>query len=180
MKLKKVILTCVAASFLSFANFSWANSDKADMGAIVLKLGDYDARRWAQIDGNAKPSGMLGLEYIDKSRFIFDIKPIFGFLTNDSSDLFAYAGILKDVQLTDKYSMQFSFAPGYYEHNGGRDTIDLDCNLEFKSEIGFSYQLPIGDKVGLALSHLSNAKIGDENPGTEIITINYTIPFNSF
>ena len=41
----------------------------------------------------------------------------------------------------------------------------------------FSYELENLDRIGISFSHISNANIGKKNPGAEIMTISYQIPF---
>jgi hypothetical protein len=43
-----------------------------------------------------------------------------------------------------------------------------------------AYRFDNRSRLGLAVSHYSNASIGDTNPGTETATVYYSIPLNSF
>ena len=56
---------------------------------------------------------------------------------------------------------------GYYDRGNSKD---LGHNLEFRSQIEFSYQIGL-NRIGFNLNHISNASIGDTNPGTESATI---------
>ena len=40
-----------------------------------------------------------------------------------------------------------------------------------------SYQLKNDDRIGISLGHISNANIGNKNPGVEIISLSYQKPF---
>ena len=40
-----------------------------------------------------------------------------------------------------------------------------------------TYQLLNKDRVGISFGHISNANIGNKNPGAEIISISYQKPF---
>ena len=51
-------------------------------------------------------------------------------------------------------------------------------NIEFRTTLEFSYQLESKDRIGLSFGHISNANIGDKNPGVEIISLSYQVPFN--
>ena len=67
-----------------------------------------------------------------------------------------------------------SFGAGYYDEGDGKK---LGNKLEFRTTFEISYQLSNNDRVGLSLSHISNANIGDKNPGVEILSLSYQIPF---
>ena len=40
------------------------------------------------------------------------------------------------------------------------------------------YQLKNKNRIGLSFGHISNANLGDKNPGVEIISLSYQVPFN--
>ena len=63
-----------------------------------------------------------------------------------------------------------SFAPGLYHEGNGKD---LGHVLEFKSEVQLSY--PISDKssLGISYNHVSNASLGDKNPGANSYMFNF-------
>ena len=56
---------------------------------------------------------------------------------------------------------------GYYDRG---KSLDLGYNLEFRSQIEFSYALG-ESRIGFNLNHISNAGLGDTNPGTESATV---------
>ena len=49
--------------------------------------------------------------------------------------------------------------------------------IEFRTTLEVSYQLKNKNRLGLSFGHISNANIGDKNPGVEIISLSYQIPF---
>ena len=76
-------------------------------------------------------------------------------------------------EISEKWFFTPSFALGYYDRG---DSKDLGYNLEFRSQIEFSYKLK-SSRIGFNLNHISNASIGDTNPGTESATISLIRPF---
>ena len=58
----------------------------------------------------------------------------------------------------------------------GSDKLDLGLALEFRSGLELGYRFSSQVRLGLALYHLSNASLGDENPGTEEIVISVNFP----
>ena len=62
-----------------------------------------------------------------------------------------------------------SFTPGLYNQGNGKD---LGHALEFKSEIQLSLELPKDSQFGFSYNHLSNASLGDKNPGANSYMFN--------
>ncbi|MBO6784517.1 MAG: acyloxyacyl hydrolase, partial [Alphaproteobacteria bacterium] len=55
---------------------------------------------------------------------------------------------------------------------------DLGHTIEFRSQLEIGYRFDDRSRLSFAVSHISNASLGDSNPGTEIATIYYHIPIN--
>ncbi len=84
------------------------------------------------------------------------------------------AGILMDVYFGNRFVVTPSFAPTWWR--GKTDDLDLGHGLEFRSQIEFAYRFDDRSRLGLAVSHSSNASIVDTNPGTESVLLNYSYP----
>ena len=67
-----------------------------------------------------------------------------------------------------------SFTPGLYEAGDGKD---LGHMLEFKSEVQLSLDLPKDSQFGFSYNHLSNASLGDKNPGANSYMFNFLQKF---
>lgn len=65
--------------------------------------------------------------------------------------------------------VEASVMPGYY--NGGSGGIDLGSELEIRSLIGIGREIGARSALSLALSHKSNADIGDINPGMNSLSL---------
>jgi hypothetical protein len=83
------------------------------------------------------------------------------------------AGFVLDAAIGDKAFVEASFMPGYYWPG---DT-DLGHNLQFRSLIGFGWNLAPGSAVILSLDHISNAGIDIRNPGAETVALRYRMSF---
>ena len=68
-----------------------------------------------------------------------------------------------------------SFGIGYYDDGDGKK---LGNNIEFRTTFELSYQLENQNRIGLSFGHISNANLGDKNPGVEILSLSYQVPFN--
>ena len=107
---------------------------------------------------------------------IWIVKPFVGAMGTTDGSFYGYAGILTDVYFGRRWVLTPSFAAGYYEKGNG---LDLGYELEFRSGIEFSYRFDNRSRLGLSFYHLSNASIGDINPGTEVLSVVYSIPLGS-
>ena len=97
---------------------------------------------------------------------------------NDSTQVFLGAGILMDIYLGNRFVVTPSFAPHF--HSGGNTKLDLDYALQFRSQVEAAYRFDDRSRLGLAVSHYSNASLGKTNPGTESAILYYSIPVDFF
>lgn len=111
----------------------------------------------------------------------FDIKPFVGFEGTTDSATYFLAGIYLDdnagILLTGKSSKFLvtpSFGFGVYDAGEGKK---LGHDIEFRTTIEVSYQLENKNRIGLSFGHISNAGLGDDNPGVEILSLSYQIPY---
>jgi hypothetical protein len=63
-----------------------------------------------------------------------------------------------------------SFAHGLYHKGDGKDLWHV---LEFKTEVQLSYVLSENTSFGVSYNHVSNASIGDKNPGANSYLFNF-------
>ena len=94
-------------------------------------------------------------------------------LTNEGS-VYGYGGLNWDIPILDSQLYLIpNFMIGAYSQGDGKD---LGHALEFRSGLELAYQLPSSHRVGIAFNHISNASLGDKNPGAETLLINYQVP----
>lgn len=164
--MKRIVCAMIAGLALLATTPAWS-ADDPDF--LAIGAGWYDWNR--EKDETAE----LRLEYrSDQKWWIF--KP-FGALgaTLDGS-LFAGAGVLVDVYFGRRFVLTPSFAPHLYHK--GNSKVDLDYPLEFRSQIEAAYRFDDRSRIGIAVSHYSNAGLGKHNPGTEVATVYYEIPLS--
>ena len=76
--------------------------------------------------------------------------------------------------LSNNYSLsQIVHSYLYLLHRNNK----LGNNIEFRTTLEVSYQLENEDRIGISFGHISNANIGNKNPGVEIISLSYQKPF---
>ena len=108
-------------------------------------------------------------ESLERDTFLGDISPITGGFITENSAAYIYTGIEWNI---DMGSLEFtpSFAPGLYHEGDGKD---LGHILEFKTEIQFSYKYSENTNFGVSYNHISNASLGDKNPGANSYMFNF-------
>ena len=111
----------------------------------------------------------------------FYLKPFAGIELTSDSAFYLISGIYLDDNIGDlvtgknnNWNFTPSFGVGYYDDGDGKK---LGNNIEFRTTLEFSYQLVNKERIGISFGHISNANIGDKNPGVEIISISYQKPF---
>lgn len=118
-------------------------------------------------------SGMFGADYRFKDQFN-GLRPTVGLFATTDGALYAYGGAYWDLPLnTAPFVITPGLAVGGY-HSGSDK--DLGHGIEFRSTLEISYEMNGGDRLGVAISHLSNASIGDSNPGVETLQLVYQYP----
>jgi hypothetical protein len=108
-------------------------------------------------------------ENLERNTFLGNISPITGGFITENSTAYIYTGFEWNIDMGD-LTFTPSFTPGLYHKGDGKD---LGHVLEFKSEIQFSYDLSQNSKIGLSYSHVSNASLGDKNPGANSYMFNF-------
>lgn len=156
-------------------------------GINIYGLGIYDIK----FDGSEDKSTT---DFRFEKRFnktIFDIgpkednffflKPFIGLeYTGDSASYFLTGFYLDDNlgQLFQGKTNNFIFTPsfgvGYYDNGSGKN---LGNDVQFRTTLEVSYILMSKNRIGLSIGHISNANLGDKNPGAEIISLTYQVPY---
>tara|TARA_B100000886_G_C20195962_1_gene396331 strand:- start:93 stop:623 length:531 start_codon:yes stop_codon:yes gene_type:complete len=173
------IITLISIIFLSFPVIS--------KGLNIFGLGIYDIK----FDGAAKNQAAdFRYEYRsddvlvdigpEEDNFFF-LKPFFGAeFTNDSAS-YVLTGIYFEDNLGElfdgkksKFFFTPSFAAGIYDDGSGKK---LGNDLQFRTSLEVSYELKNKNRIAISLSHISNANLGNKNPGVEILSFSYQIPY---
>ena len=170
--------------FILLISFSNSGLTK---GTNVFGLGIYDVK----FDGSEKNQAMdFRYEYRSNKSLLdigpeednfFFLKPFFGVeYTNDSASYFLTGIYFEDNlgELFDgdrsKFFFTPSFAAGIYDDGSGKK---LGNDLQFRTSLEVSYELKNKNRIGISFSHISNANLGDKNPGVEILSFSYHVPY---
>ena len=124
-----------------------------------------------------KSSELFGIQHSNedlfRDTFLGKLSPITGFMMTADSATYFYTGVQAEYKI-GKLNLIPSFTPGLYSMGDGKD---LGHALEFKSEVQLSLDLPKDSQFGFSYNHLSNASLGDKNPGANSYMFNFLKKF---
>ena len=163
------------------------SSNLAAKGTNIYGFGIYDIK----FDGSEKNqatdfryefrSNKSILDIGPKEDNFFFLKPFFGFeYTSDTASYFLSGIYFEDNigELFEANKSKFFFTPsfgaGIYNDGSGKK---LGNDIQFRTSFELSYQLKNANRIGISFSHISNANLGDKNPGVEILSISYHVPY---
>ena len=126
---------------------------------------------------DGKRATLIGIQHQDenlnRNTFLGNLSPVTGAMITADNATYLYTGVQAHYKI-GSLNLTPSFTPGYYNAGNGKD---LGHALEFKSEVQLSLELPKDSQFGFSYNHLSNASIGDKNPGANSYMFNF---FKSF
>ena len=112
-------------------------------------------------------------ETLERETFLGRLSPITGAFITENSAAYIYTGVEWNFDLGGiKFTP--SFAPGLYSEGDGKD---LGHVIEFKSELQASFNISKDMSLGMSYNHISNASIGDKNPGANSYMVNFLKKF---
>ena len=122
---------------------------------------------------DGKRSTLIGFQHqnedLNRNTFIGNLSPITGALITADAASYLYTGVQAQYKL-GFLNVTPSFTPGIYFEGDGKDLGHL---IEFKSELQFSLDLSKTSELGFSYNHLSNASLGDKNPGANSYMFNF-------
>ncbi len=125
---------------------------------------------WGQIL-DAEPVALGWVELRPATRW-WIFRPWFS-LESSGDETFTALGVMYDWAPTRWLRVSPNFGVGVFHQNNG---FELGLPLEFRSTLEISWRLPGGQRLGASFGHISNAGLGDRNPGTELLKIVLALP----
>ena len=126
---------------------------------------------------DGKKSSLVGVQHqnenLNRDTFLGNLSPITGAMITADYATYIYTGVQAQYKI-GALNFTPSFTPGFYNEGDGKD---LGHALEFKSEIQLSLDLPRDSQLGLSYNHLSNASLGEKNPGANSYMFNFLKKF---
>ena len=152
--------------------FNTANADNNSSGnkwSFYTGMFDYS--------DDGKKSNLFGIQHINENlyreSFIGTLQPVTGvMITGDGAGYF-YTGFQTNFK-SGSLTFTPSFTPGLYSEGNGKD---LGHVVEFKTEIQVSVNISDNSELGISYNHISNASLGDKNPGANSYMFNFIKKF---
>lgn len=164
---KKFALLAVAFALLATTAPAQAQ-ESADTSYLSLGAGIWDI---VQDDDMATD---VRVEYRHGNALFWKIKPWAGLEATTDGSIWGGGGVLADFKPADNIYITPSFGVGLYTE--GSSDKDLDHPIEFRTQLEAGYEFMNQHRLGVAFGHISNAGLGDDNPGAEVLNIYYHMP----
>jgi len=165
-----ILVLLISFSFLSFAN-SENKNEELNETELNFFTGMFD------FSDDQQAAGLFGIQHqndeLFRNSFLGKLSPITGGFLTENSALYIYTGAQAEYDF-GLLTITPSYAPGYYNSGDGKD---LGSVLEFKSEVQMSLNLSDSTEFGMSYNHISNASLGDKNPGANSYMINFLKQF---
>ena len=126
---------------------------------------------------DGKRSQIIGFQHqnenLVRESFLGTLSPVTGALITQDNATYFYTGV-QAMYKVGAINITPSFTPGIYNQGDGKD---LGHAVEFKSEVQLSLDLPKESQFGFSYNHISNASLGDKNPGANSYMFNFLKKF---
>ena len=172
--MKKFFLSIIFL-FLFFPIVTFVNAEEQSQEAQETELNFFTGM--FDFSDDKQASGIIGLQHqnddLYRKSFLGNLSPITGGFITEKNAMYFYTGAQAEYDL-GLFTITPSFAPGYYNSGNGKD---LGSALEFKTEVQMSMNLSDSTEFGMSYNHISNASLGDKNPGANSYMINFLKQF---
>ena len=122
---------------------------------------------------DGKRSTLIGIQHqnenLNRDTFLGNLSPITGLIITADNAGYIYTGVKAQYKL-GALNFTPSFTPGLYHEGDGKDLGHL---IEFKSELQISLNFSQTSELGFSYNHISNASLGDKNPGANSYMFNF-------
>ena len=168
--MRKIAFTFLIA-LISFPFFSFVSSADEKINNDETELNFFTGM--FDFSDDKQASGLFGLQHrndeLFRKSFLGKLSPISGVFLTEKSAIYLYTGVQAEYEL-GFLTITPSFAPGYYNYGNGKD---LGSPLEFKTEVQMSFDISDSTHLGMSYNHISNASLGDKNPGANSYMLNF-------
>jgi len=171
MKKFRIIFTLIAVFALILPVNSEENNNAFNEHEINFYTGMFD------FSDDGQRAGLFGMQHqnenLTRNSFLGTLSPITGFMIMENKAGYVYTGVQAQYSIGN-LNITPSFSPGLYGEGDGKD---LGHVLEFKSELQLSLDLFSNSELGFSYNHISNASLGEKNPGANSYTFNFLKKF---
>ncbi len=163
-----LVVLALAVSFSATADLTSNHARADDPPFVTLGAGYFDFNK--QDDEAVE----FRLEYRSDLKFL-GFKPFGGIMATTDESFYIFGGILMDIYWGRRWVTTLSVAPGYYDRGNG---LDLGHEFEIRSQFELAYRFDNRARLGVSISHMSNASVSGDNPGQETIALNFSYPLS--
>ena len=161
MKLIRLFLLAI----LLCPNLTYAGTSSGNKWSFYTGMFDFS--------DDGKKSNLFGIQHINEDLYretsFGTLQPVTGgFITADDAT-YVYTGF-QIPKKSGSVTFTPSFTPGLYSKGDGKD---LGHVIEFKTEIQLTFEISSNSEIGVSYNHISNASLGDKNPGANSYMFNY-------
>ena len=171
MKKFRIIIALITVFALTLSVSGEENNNVLNEHEINFYTGVFD------FSDDGQRAGLFGMQHqnenLSRNSFLGTLSPITGFMITENNAGYIYTGIQAQYK-AGKLNITPSFTPGLYGEGDGKD---LGHVLEFKSELQLSLDLSSNSELGFSYNHISNASLGDKNPGANSYMFNFLKKF---
>ena len=143
-----------------------AQAKAEEPGFLTFGAGAFDFHR------SETRAAQFELQYRSGYK-LWIFNPMIGASGTTDGALYGYAGLSVDIFFGNRVVLRPSVAAGAYHEGNGKD---LGGVLEFRSGLELAYRFDDRSRLGMEISHRSNASIYDKNPGEETLMVFYHLP----
>ena len=157
---------CGAAAAEEAGNSVLSNNDPAFITAGAGAIGDELA--------TGDPAAAFSLAYRagPELQFLY-IRPSLGLMVSAEGSVYGWLGLDLDLFLGDRIVLTPQFGVGAFSAGGGQS---LGHIFEMRTGGVLAWRFDNRARLGVGLHHLSNADLGDRNPGTETLSVYFSYP----
>ena len=163
-----ILVTIFAFNLSTFRVLSEENIKETELN-VFTGLFDFS--------DDKQKAGLIGVQHqnedLFRNSFLGKLSPLTGGFLTENNAAYLYTGVQAEYGF-GIFKIIPSFAPGYYHDGDGKD---LGSPLEFKSEVQMSLDLSDTMQFGMSYNHISNASLGDKNPGANSYMFNFLKQF---
>ena len=167
----KIILNLLCLLLLAIPAYSEEKKENFNEHELNFYTGMFD------FSDDGQRAALFGFQHqnenLVRDSFLGTLSPVTGFMVTENNAAYAYTGVQAHYTI-GKLNVIPSFTPGLYNQGDGKD---LGHTVEFKSEIQLSMDLLSNSELGFSYNHISNASLGEKNPGANSYMFNFIKQF---
>jgi hypothetical protein len=103
---------------------------------------------------------------------LWRFRPWIGLEATSDEAVYGVGGIRYEQPVGPLVILTASVGGGVFADGGGKP---LNHVLQFRSQFEAALRLGEVSRLGVALSHISNASLAEQNPGAEVLTLYYAV-----